>query len=250
MRFLKTDREDRQMAQEESIPSERREHPRKHPRLNKFVRAGFHIPEYEEPVGVYLSLVDLSRGGMRVSLDRMWPEESQFELGVPLAGFGPNLPASVNLRCTVRWNRELRGGTWVHGLRFIEPVQGTTETVATMMANFSSAADRKHFRLDCFKPIVVEFDQEAPSTIQVRNLSVGGLGFRLKREFEVGQEFQSRLGFVRLHLEAKTRIQWRKDLPMGLFEYGCSFPDISEPDRQDLQEYIRLKRRAATRKKR
>ncbi len=230
-----------QEPEERPVEQERRSHKRQHLRLNKFLRAGFVIPEYEETQGLYLSVVDLSQGGMRVSLDRMWPVDSDFELSLPLAGFGANLPAKVRLPCQVRWNKALHGGTWIHGLMFAELDSEQKSVVDTILANFSGVGARQHTRYDCFLPATIEREGEDGLTLQVRNISEGGFGFRGKLELEPGEDFVIKLGFIRIHLELKVRVQWRQSMEMGLFEYGCRFLEVDQEQTDSIQRYIHTK---------
>ena len=113
---------------------ERRSHERRKSRVNKLVHASLKVESVE--FKTFLYLVDISLGGFRANLDRALAKGSKVEVSLPLRPF-LNEEVELQALCRVAWNRELLGGTFVHGFEFQELQSEMMELVERLFLAFS-----------------------------------------------------------------------------------------------------------------
>jgi len=62
--------------------------------------------------------------------------------------------------------------------------------------------------------------------VWVSNISLGGLAFKTRRVYEVGDSYHIRLDAGPIEMNAPIRILWTHTQADGIFEVGCEFvPD-------------------------
>ena len=226
---------------DQSKVPERREHQRQYFRLNKPIRAELRFHASDDWRGLYLFLVDISSGGAKVTTDEMWPEGNRFDWKVPLSGLAPNLTGTLELTCEVRWNKSFHGGNWVHGLLFVEPSEQQRESLSQLVRELSSVGGVLHQRLEEVFTLEVELESEQPERIQVRTFSLGGLSFRSRKELPLEHEMVVRLadlGTVEMAFDASAKVQWKREVTPGVYEYGCGFIELADDSAQVIEEFI------------
>lgn len=229
------------MAGMDEPGSERRVEARKSPRLNRILAAELQIVPGADPEPLNLFLVDLSLSGMRINTDRELPDDSPFYLRIPLEGLGQTLPGDLALACRVAWKKGLVGGTWVHGLEFLQDDLQARPTIEDLLRSCTSETGRRRFRLNRLLPISLQLDPEGPwKELYASDLSTGGmcaqLGQKLERHHPVS---------VRVHLEfdlptveLQARVAWTGEQPHGRVETGLEFLDVDEYVSLTIDRYI------------
>ena len=99
-----------ELSQDSGVSSpERRSEKRRKSRVNKLVYAGVCLGEQE--TRDFLYLVDISTGGMRVNLPRLYEVESRICLSMPTEPYLGHGSPELVAECRVAWNRSILGGT-------------------------------------------------------------------------------------------------------------------------------------------
>lgn len=232
------------MGSESDISVERRQAPRKHSPVNKILQADL-TQEGQETASVYVFLVDVSAGGMRLNVDRELPDEAVFQLGFPVVGFGEEVErlssGRITVSCEVVWKRELVGGTWVHGLKFLDLDDTCAQTVRAMMEGFSPSGRRKRFRLNRLLPVAVKAEGcDKWCERYASDLSPEGLGIQLDEPLPEETDILVKLypEFDLPVVQARARVAWTHETEQGRFKMGLRFQDIEEMEAQVLQRYI------------
>jgi hypothetical protein len=157
--------------------------------INRLIRATLTRPGAATE-GLYLYLVDLSQGGLRVNSDQPFPEDVPVELHFGLDAFSPD-PESPGaaFQAQVRrvWHKPLLGGTWVTGLALVDPSEQTQQLVGNLLQSFSPEARRTRFRLR--RPIEVALRTNAESAwlnALTLDLSPTSLTVRIYQELAAG----------------------------------------------------------------
>ncbi len=230
--------------QDEGPPAEgeRRTGPRKGVRLNKLISTKI---ETEEKSGhAYVHLVDISEGGVRVNSDNPFPKEGEIRLTFSLDAFGADLASEFRVqtfRVEVVWQKELVGGMYVTGMKFVEPTDDNKTVVSKILERSSPEGRRLRFRLN--RVLGVEIGKEEGSQWiypLAEDLSVEGMRVRIDEELEVGEEFPIRL-FLEFELptvETRAKVMWREELGSGRHQVGMRFTEIDEANAKIIQDYI------------
>ena len=155
---------------------ERRSHERRKSRVNKLVHASLKVESVE--FKTFLYLVDISLGGFRANLDRALAKGSKVEVSLPLRPF-LNEEVELQALCRVAWNRELLGGTFVHGFEFQELQSEMMELVERLFLAFSPEGKRRRFRLSGLLNIAY-FQDGAWKSWMARDISPQGLGLQMQ----------------------------------------------------------------------
>lgn len=156
---------------------ERRNSTRRPSPVNRLIRAEVAGPEGSE--ALYLYLVDLSEGGIRVNAERRLSSETPVGLSFGLEGF--SAAPSPHLAVTVQraWDRTLAAGTWVSGLKFGDLSEQATATVQGLLQGFTQAGKRQRFRLREPISVSVQSQPEGPWVVVVpMDLSLAGVRVR------------------------------------------------------------------------
>lgn len=158
-------------------PERRRSNRRPSP-VNRLIRAEL-ATEGQESEAVYLYLVDMSEGGVRINADRSLPPDTPVELAFGLEGFPA--PPTPNLAVKVQkaWDKILVEGTWVSGLKFVDLSPEAMTTVQELLRSFTPDGKRQRFRLR--EPISVSLQPEAEGrwvVVVPMDLSLSGVRVR------------------------------------------------------------------------
>lgn len=105
--------------------------------------------------------------------------------------------------------------------------KGTTKSRRTSTKP-SRAEQRTTERTQLFAAatLYTELNPDAAYKVWVTNLSLGGVGFQTRRDYEVGQTFHIKLEAGPIDMDCALRVVWTKKNADGLFEVGGEFlPD-------------------------
>ena len=105
--------------------------------------------------------------------------------------------------------------------------KGTTKSRRTSTQP-SRAEQRTTERTQLFAAatLYTELNPDAAYKVWVTNLSLGGVGFQTRREYQVGQTFHIKLEAGPIDMDCALRVVWTKKNADGLFEVGGEFlPD-------------------------
>lgn len=217
---------------------ERRQHKRQVSMAHKLVRASLAPGGSDDAEEVYLYLVDISEGGMRVNLDRTFPEGNASRLEFALGG--------QNFQVTVmpQWQRCLAdglasSGTWAAGLEFINPDR---KSVDFLFQYFSTQGRRQRFRLRELLTVTMRREgDEAPwYSLTTLDLSTEGLRARFDESLELGEMVDVKLFPPDLpDVEGRARVMWTNEvLPGARWEFGVQFTELTAAGHDSLLRYI------------
>ena len=224
---------------EQIAEDERRTAPRKGVRLNKLISASFNGGD-----AIYLHLVDISEGGMRVNGDVEFSKEEPFNLALQMEAFGKELAEEhphLKLDCRVVWQKQLLGGMFVSGLQFVEMSAETELIVKKILDRSSPEGRRLRFRLNRVLGVGIGLDEETRWLYPLAlDLSVEGMRLRLDEEIEVGAVFplQIFLEFDLPTVRVQAEAVWREEVGNGRYQLGLRFTEVSEDSAKAIQEYI------------
>jgi len=228
-------------APAESGPTEdeRRTAQRKGVRLNKLISASLNAGD-----ALYLHLVDISEGGMRVNGDLEFNQAEPFTLTLQMEAFGKDLAEehpNLTLGCRVVWQKRLLGGMFVSGLQFVDMSEENQTVVKKILERSSPEGRRLRFRLNRVLGVGIGLDEETRWLYPLAlDLSVEGMRLRLDEEIEVGSIFplQIFLEFDLPTVRVQAEAVWREEVGNGRYQVGLRFTEVSEDSAKAIQEYI------------
>ncbi len=220
---------------------ERRRGERKISKLNKLLTGQVDLGEGDQMV--YLYLVDLSEGGMRVNVDQNFPEGQTFRMKLGLESFGSELGQGgvLDLPLQVVWQKRLVGGMTVAGLKFVEPTEEAREAVKQIMELFSVEGKRRRFRLNRVLGVGIGLDENTRWLYPLAlDLSVGGMRIRTEENLVVGDELTLKI-FLQFDLpvvNVNAKVVWKEEVQANRFQIGLEFQNVTEDVARPVQEYI------------
>lgn len=224
--------------------SERRTAVRKGVRLNKLIMAQLSTSDRDEATGLYLHLVDISAGGMRVNGDVEFPQSEPFRLKLQTESFGPEVSAEFpDLEVTVRvvWSKRLLGGMFVSGLQFQNLDETSQSCVKKILEICSPEGKRLRFRLNRVLGVGIGLEEQTRWLYPLAlDLSVEGMRVRLDEPLEIGAQFplQIFLEFDLPTVQMNAEVVWRDEVGPGRFQVGLRFHDLNEDSARAIQDYI------------
>ena len=221
------------------ISLSRREHERKLPRLIKALNVQIRAWNESEPRICQLFVLDISEGGIRVKTHEKWSLEARLFLTIPLKSFGKMLPKHITVECEVRWRKSLHGAHHIHGLMFVNQDQEQKTTLRNLIEGLSQFGGRLHKRVEILMPVEMQLENEKMSIVVIRNLSLGGVGFRSKRALKETYTIKFRLPMPNGEwVVGALKIAWATELKGGVFEYGAAFHETTPNDRELIEALI------------
>lgn len=220
---------------------ERRRGERKISKLNKLLTGQVDLGEGDQMV--YLYLVDLSEGGLRVNVDQNFPENQQFRMKLTLDSFGSELGRTgvIDLPVQVVWQKRLVGGMTVAGLKFVDPSEEVKEAVKEIMELFSVEGKRRRFRLNRVLGVGLGLEENTRWLYPLAlDLSVGGMRIRTEENLTVGDELTLKI-FLQFDLpvvNVNAKVVWKEEVQPNRFQIGLEFQDVTEDVARPVQEYI------------
>jgi c-di-GMP-binding flagellar brake protein YcgR len=218
--------------------TERREDERRKSRVNKLVHADLHLGPEESRV--FLFLVDISLGGMKVNLDRLFEPETLIDLKIPIEPY-LNEKEPLEVRCRVAWNRSLLGGTYVHGLEFKELSEQATATVEKLFTAFSPEGQRERFRLK--QVLSVAYQREGEwIPWSAKDLSTDGLGLQMRDPLPLDEVFPFKVYLEDqgplTALEVPGRVVYVAEEDDELHRVGVQFENLDEESASRIRRFI------------
>ena len=231
-------------SSESEMPSggERRFSARKGVRLNKLISAQLHSPN--GPVHVYLHLVDISEGGMRVNGDIELADDGPFEMTLQTEPFGPELASEypeLTVKCRVVWQKRLLGGMFVSGLQFLDKSELLETALRRILELCSPEGRRLRFRLNRVLGVGIGLDEQTRWLYPLAlDLSVEGMRVRLDEPLKVGETFplQIFLEFDLPTVQMSAEVVWKEEIGPSRFQVGLRFHDLNEANAEAIQNYI------------
>jgi c-di-GMP-binding flagellar brake protein YcgR len=222
---------------------ERRTHTRKGVRLNKLISAKLRVPDQEE-VSLYLHLVDISDGGMRVNGDIELSENQLFEMTLQTEAFGQEIAsefAEMIVTCRVVWQKRLLGGMFVSGLQFVNIKPETDAALKRILEICSPEGRRLRFRLNRVLGVGIGLDEETRWLYPLAlDLSVEGMRVRLDEPLKVGDKFplQIFLEFDLPTVQTEAEVVWKEEIGPSRYQIGLRFHNLNEESAGSIQSYI------------
>lgn len=224
------------------MKSERREAQRKGVRLNKLIMA--QLLHGGEQTGLYLHLVDISAGGVRVNGDVEFPQNEPFTLKLQTESFGGEVSSEypeLEVVARVVWSKRLLGGMYVSGLQFVELNETASGCVKKILDICSPEGKRLRFRLNRVLGVGIGLEEQTRWLYPLAlDLSVEGMRVRLDEPLEVGDSFplQIFLEFDLPTVHMRAEVVWRDEVGAGRYQVGLKFHDLNEESARAIQDYI------------
>lgn len=222
--------------------SERRIAQRKGVRLNKLIMA--QLMYGGESTGLYLHLVDISAGGIRVNGDVEFPQSEPFQLKLQTESFGGEVCSEfpeLEVEARVVWSKRLLGGMFVSGLQFINMTDQAKACVAKILEICSPEGKRLRFRLNRVLGVGIGLEEQTRWLYPLAlDLSVEGMRVRLDESLEIGTTFplQIFLEFDLPTVHMNAEVVWRDEVGTGRYQVGLRFHDLNEDSARAIQDYI------------
>lgn len=222
---------------------DRRISARKGVRLNKLISARLRVPDQEE-IPLYLHLVDISEGGMRVNGDIELTEEQHFGMTLQTEAFGQEIASEFSeivVTCRVVWQKRLLGGMFVTGLQFMEIQPETAKALARILEICSPEGRRLRFRLNRVLGVGIGLEEETRWLYPLAlDLSVEGMRVRLDEPLKVGDKFplQIFLEFDLPTVHTEAEVVWKEEIGPSRYQVGLRFHSLNEDSAAAIQSYI------------
>ena len=184
-------------------------------------------------------LVDLGEGGIRINSETPFPMEYDLTLTFPEEVLGE----SAELACQVVWQKALYGASFIQGLAFQNLTDDQKKLIEAKLNpenGVPRSASRQHFRL--YRPFPIKLQAEGHDewvTSYATDLSVNGIGTRLKAPLEQGNPIRLRLEleFELPTVEVEARVAWSKSGENGV-SHGLQFAEVGPVEARTIKRYI------------
>ena len=222
--------------------SERRNNQRKGVRLNKLIMA--QLQHGGESTGLYLHLVDISSGGIRVNGDVEFPQSEPFTLNLQTESFGGEVCSEfpdLEVEARVVWSKRLLGGMFVSGLQFINMTPKARACVNKILEICSPEGKRLRFRLNRVLGVGIGLEEQTRWLYPLAlDLSVEGMRVRHAEARVSGTTFplQIFLEFDLPTVHMNAEVVWRDEVGTGRYQVGLRFHDLNEDSAKAIQDYI------------
>lgn len=215
---------------------ERRRSKRLNLGLNRFFDLGVGDHEGERDT-IKSFLVDLSAGGLRVNSAAPLPLEENFSLTLPAELMGQDLTFSSR----VVWQRPLFGASFLQGIEFLEASADRRAQIEAVLERGEFAgAGRQHYRLYRPFPIEVKGEDGEWFSSYASDLSLDGLGTRLKEKLEPGSSVRLRLNleFELPAVEVGATVAWSQAGDEHGVAHGLCFQTLEPVEAKTIKLYI------------
>lgn len=210
---------------------EHRVHERRGLRVHRLIRAS--VERNAETSELYLYLVDISEGGIRINADNPFDLDQAFRLTFTLQ----YLEFDVTVRPV--WQKSLAGGTWTCGLAYHEPTPEQLDQVRQMVESFTAKGRRERFRLKALVSVALRADDENWFNILLVDISPKGLRGMWDEPLDAEKLLDVRVIPPDLtEVEARARVVWQKEIGPGRHEFGLQFVEIEDQAAADIQSFI------------
>lgn len=217
---------------------ERRSEERRKSRVNKLVHA---LVKAGEEFQTFLYLVDISTGGLRVNLDRRLTPESIIELDFPVGPYVRDKEARLQATCRVVWNRPLLGGTFVHGLQFIDLSPASEEIISKLFIAFTPEGRRERFRLNQVLNVAYKSD-DSWIPRNACDISPEGLGLQLSSPLPEDTVIPFRIYLDEKRgsepVEIDGKVSFTAEFDEGDYRIGIKFVNVNDVAASRIQAYI------------
>ena len=184
-------------------------------------------------------LVDLGEGGIRINSESPFPTEYDLTITLPEDVLGE----TATLECQVVWQKALYGASFIQGLAFQNLTESHKKLIEAKLNpenGLPRSASRQHFRL--YRPFPIKLQADGPDewvTSYATDLSVNGIGTRLKAPLEQGDPIRLRLEleFELPTVEVEARVAWSKSGENGV-SHGLQFAEVGPVEARTIKRYI------------
>lgn len=220
--------------EEKDITEERRHFRRKSLRLNKIFVG--EVGEDYDVAQIYLYIVDISEGGMRITCDMDLPMDYVFHMNLNI-----DVPTPLDTDIKIVWKKELFGGTKLMGVQFVNPPESVKTAIAEFMEKHSAEGKRRAFRLERVLPVEIEIEGKT-ETFNTLTMDLSTVGMKISNPFPLPFDKPIRLKLMLDFDEApvylKARVAWQKETSYGQHIVGIEFTHLRGDDRGRINLYI------------
>ncbi|MCD4784268.1 MAG: PilZ domain-containing protein [Candidatus Eremiobacteraeota bacterium] len=216
------------------VTQERRKSVRKALKLNK-IFSGL-IGEGLDVVPIYFYIVDISKGGMKITTDLDLPVDCKFHINLTL---DVEDPLDTDVRGV--WKKKMFGGTNIIGIQFLNPPEKTVKSIDEFMSVHTQEGKRRSYRLNRVLPVEMEIEAKTDK-FHTLTLDLSAQGMRISNPFPLPFDkkinMKIMLDFDETPIYLASRIAWQKETSYGQFLAGIQFIDIREEDQGRINIYI------------
>ncbi len=186
-------------------------------------------------------MVDLSVGGLGVTMHRELPQSTEFRMKLPLDGFGTREEV-LDFRCRVAWQKPLLGGTWSQGLRFTALDEVAEATVQDILDASSREGQIRRYRFNRMLPVAIR-DRSSQTWLAERyasNLTLDTVEMRLDRPLEPDTLVEVRLAleFGMPSLLLTARVKGCQEAPGAKHQVELEFDQATVDEQKALKAYL------------
>ncbi|MCE1247490.1 MAG: PilZ domain-containing protein [Firmicutes bacterium] len=218
----------------EGVLQDRRHFRRKALKLNKIFVG--EVGEGLDVAPIYLYIVDISEGGLRITSDMNLPMDYVFHLSLIL-----DMPKPLDTDIKIIWRREIFGGTNLFGVQFMNPSDEAKQLIKDFMEQHSAEGKRRAYRLDRILPVEMEIEDRA-EIFNTLTLDLSTVGMRISNPFPLPYDKKIRIKLMLdfedtpVHLDA--RLVWQKETTYNQYVAGIEFTDLRMDDKGRINLYI------------
>jgi len=216
------------------VTEDRRDTKRKSLKLNK-VFAG-EVGEGLDIAPVYLYIINISVGGMRVTCDMDMPLNYVFHLNLAIDS---SAPLDTNIK--VIWKKDLFGGTKIMGIKFVNPSEKTNRAILEFMERYSEEGKRRAFRLDRVLPVELEIEKQTEK-FNTLTMDLSTVGMKISNPFPLPFDkkisLKLMLDFEESPVYLGAKVVWQKETTYDQYVVGIEFVGIRDEDKGRINLYI------------
>lgn len=216
------------------ITTDRRRARRKAMKLNKIFVG--EVGEDLDVAPLYLYIVDISDGGMRITCDMDMPMDYIFHMKLAI---DTEDPLDTNIK--IIWKKDLFGGTKIMGIQFIDPSEKTRNAIREFMDKHSEEGKRRAYRLDRVLPVELEIEDHTEK-FNTLTMDLSTVGMRISNPFPLPYDKMIKLkvllDFEDVPVHLKARVVWQKETSYDQHIIGIEFTDLRGEDKGRINLYI------------
>ena len=216
------------------ITKDRRQARRKALKLNK-IFAG-EVGEGLDVAPLYLYIVDISDGGMKITCDMDMPTDYLFHMKLAIDTEDP-----LDTDIKVIWKKDLFGGTKIMGVQFVNPPLKSVNAIKEFMEKHSEEGKRRAYRLDRVLPVELEIEDHT-ERFNTLTMDLSTVGMRISNPFPLPYDkkitLKLLLDFEETPVHLGAKVIWQRETSYDQHIIGIEFTDVHSEDKGRINLYI------------
>jgi len=216
------------------VTQERRRARRKALKLNKIFSGK--VGEGLDIVPIYLYIVDISKGGMKITTDLDIPLDIVFHINLTIDVEDP-----LDTDVMGVWKKKMFGGTNMVGIKFVDPPEKTVKAIEDFMNIHSQEGKRRAYRLNRVLPVEMEIEGKTDK-FHTLTLDLSAQGMRISNPFPLPFDkninMKLMLDFEEAPIYLTAKVAWQKETSYEQYLAGIQFKEIRKDDEGRINNYI------------